>query len=152
MFKHIWSVICRQSNIDKDSNTVSLFNVLEQLEIGIAPIEDTNKIPDAINVPIEYEVITLWGKVGTTKEAVLEQRITVLNPENKEVANFDQKAVCPESSRRLRTRYKMNGFVATTPGNYVFQIKIKGSKGEYQLVSEVPIEVNIKIEQESVKK
>ena len=33
--KHLWSLICTSSSVDKTSNNISLFNIIEQLNTTI---------------------------------------------------------------------------------------------------------------------
>jgi len=67
--KHIWSVLCRESLINKDDNVISLNGVLEQLTVGLKPDRD-GKLPEKVNIPINYEIVSFWIKeVDYTEEA-----------------------------------------------------------------------------------
>lgn len=60
MFEHYWTVLCRKGVIDKDSNNISLQEVLEQINIlGPLPAEG-----DSGAIPGPYEIITLWGRAN----------------------------------------------------------------------------------------
>ncbi|MFC2042656.1 hypothetical protein ACFLUA_00685 [Chloroflexota bacterium] len=52
MIEHVWTVVCRQAVIDKESNTMSLQEVLENIEIIVEPEE--GKI-----VPMLFDVASL---------------------------------------------------------------------------------------------
>jgi hypothetical protein len=61
MIQHVWSVLCARAVIDSESNTISLFDVVEQIVAigpGIAAIG-----PGAEGVaPVSLELVTLWSR------------------------------------------------------------------------------------------
>ena len=54
MIHHVWTVLCSRALIDRDSNNISIHNVLEQLNIAAPPQPDL-----ALN--IHFEILSLWG-------------------------------------------------------------------------------------------
>jgi len=56
--QHRWSILCRESSIDSQTNNISLFNILEQ--VGIDAEVFAEKKGGAI--PMNLELVTLWEK------------------------------------------------------------------------------------------
>ena len=64
--QHIWSILCQNSTIDGDTNSLSIFNCFEQLNVDI----DKSKMPQdkKVVLPIGFDLVSLWIDDNTTKE------------------------------------------------------------------------------------
>src|SRR3989338_5214550 len=58
MINHLWSIACSRTSVDRESNNISLFEVLEQLTLSGGPIQPGKKGV----VPILFEIVSLWTK------------------------------------------------------------------------------------------
>ncbi|MEK7092332.1 MAG: hypothetical protein AAB907_01770, partial [Patescibacteria group bacterium] len=139
--KHVWSILCRRSVIDNETNNISLYDALEELSVGVKVKQQVAPMPEVINIPIDYEVVSLWMKEDKKTHAQADTEIEVVQPNGKPAKSFLQKIDMPEKMQRLRARYRINGFGVTMPGTYWFKIKIReiGEK-QFKTVSEIPLE------------
>lgn len=143
MIKHIWSILCRTSVINDETNNITLQNVFEQLSVNIKP-SGSKKTPEKINIPIEYELVSLWLRFkekGLLKANVV---IDIIDPKGQKIKSFEQKLEFPTKYKRMRSRLKIKGLNLTTSGNYIYRVKIKEKgKDKYQLVADLPLEINL---------
>jgi len=146
-FDHRWTVICKESSLDQETNNISLFKVLEQLNVNLNK-EDFAKLKglkpgQSIGVPLEFEVVTVWDKKGKKEESA-NVRVMIFDPNGKELASNDHLIKLQADKRRLRVNNKIKGFPLTVSGDYVLVVKLmeKGA-GEYKPVVHYPIEVTI---------
>lgn len=143
MLKHIWSVLCRKSIIDSETNNISLNDVLEQLIIDIKVKKEDEQKLNAINLPIEFEVVNMWFKSGKTALKA-SMSVDFINPRGSVVKNFIQEFEMTPEMRRMRTRVKILGMALDTSGDYLVKVSIKeNGEKEYSQVAELPIEVHI---------
>jgi hypothetical protein len=65
MIDHVWTILCSRAVIDRDTNNMSLLEVIEQLTLGDAspPVEGEGL------APIQLELVTLW-----TRREMMNQR------------------------------------------------------------------------------
>lgn len=141
--KHIWSVLCKESVINQDDNIISLMGVIEELTISlIRPENTTEKLPEKINIPLTYEVVSYWTREGS-KAGDIDIKITVVSPDGETLLNNEHSATFPENTKRLRTRLKIQGFVVKTPGEYLLNVYLKDKKNKFNQVSQIPIELKI---------
>ncbi|NQU78018.1 hypothetical protein HQ544_04960 [Candidatus Falkowbacteria bacterium] len=151
--KNVWTVICKKSVIDQDSNNLNLFEVIEEINV---PADIRKFLKDGVKIaPVEFEVINLWvinkGEKGKNQEI----RIELYDPSNKKLKDYIHSfSIAQHFKKRIRTRMKIFGFPLSKEGEYKFRIKIKeGAKKEFITVSEVPIDIvfnkNIKIKEEN---
>ncbi|MBI2611227.1 hypothetical protein HYW54_00585 [Candidatus Gottesmanbacteria bacterium] len=143
--RHIWSILCRSSQIDKETNNLSIINVFEQLGITLDQKDHEKKIA-TVNIPIDYEIVSLWVKDTHGKKEKAEIILEIVDPKGKILKSFMQTGEMPETMRRLRTRFRIQGLGITLPGIYIFVIKIKeDGKRDFRIASEVPLEVQLNI-------
>lgn len=144
MIKHIWSVLCRESLINKDDNNITLQSILEQLNVSIKSKDDSGTKKQSINVPIGYEVVSLWVKEENSDEPKAQVEITLLDPTRKELHRVEQTLFFVKPYKRMRSRFKIAGFLITGSGVYTFRVGIKEEGNRlFKVVSEIPVEVNI---------
>lgn len=145
MIKHIWSVLCRRSITDKETNNISILNVFEQLEVNATIKKDEKKKLEQVNIPIEYEIVSMWFRENSNEKIKADVEIVVINPNGKTEKTFLQKFEMPPGMRRMRSKIRIFGLTINNSGDYIFRIRIKeANQKEYQDVTNLPLEVKIK--------
>lgn len=154
MIRHIWSVLCRRSVIDTDSNNISIYDVFEQLRVDAKVKKQDITSNSSVNIPLEFEIVSMWVNEDKEKGIAADVDIEVFDPNGKQVKVFPQKLELSKDIRRLRSRLKIMGLAISMSGDYIFKVKIK-EKGQdnFRVVAELPLEVNLqkKIEEENNK-
>lgn len=137
MIDHVWTVVCRGSSIDGENNTISLFNVLEQLTIG-----KTSAAP--VQIPIELEIISLWIRKEINTPALGKMRTFFCDPDNSRkkhaeiMVNLSQSVVA-------RTRIRSVGLEIKGPGKYKFVVEYQNQgEPDWRTVASIPILVALK--------
>lgn len=147
MIKHIWSVLCRESLIDQETNNISLHSVWERLAISFSAAK-TEKLP--ISIPINYEIVSFWVRDNFVKEEKVVTRYTVTDPEGKVVFQESKNLVFPAKIKRMRSRIRFSQIVIGVPGNYMFEISFGVNVGRgTQIASKIPLEVVFEHKQRS---
>lgn len=139
MIKHIWSVLCKKSIIDSETNNVTLSEVLEQINIGLDKSGKTFTAP--VNILFDCEVVSMWVK-NEKKIFSGELKIDFCNPKGDLVKDHVYPFEMLPEIKRLRTRIRFNGFPIEGAGVYSFEVYVR-EKGnnDFCLVSEIPMEV-----------
>jgi len=142
--KHIWSVLCQKSSIDKESNLISLFDCVEEINLVI----DQAKAPknDKIIIPIEFQLVSFWvfEDINKIKDNVLEIKIELLDPDKKLLGQFENKFKIKKGISRFRSRITIKGLRITKKGRYTYKVRGKdeGEKG-YKVVAELPLDLKL---------
>ncbi len=139
--KHLWSIICNRSSVDRETNSLSLFNCAEQIDIAF-PLDD--KIQKKRNISIQFEIVSLWRDKENAKKRNFDLQIELFDPNNKKLNQFTMKAIFPERKKQLRTIVKINGLTVTSPGEYKFKVSYKEiEKTKFEQATEIPLDINI---------
>lgn len=151
--KHIWSVLCKESIINQDDNLISIHGALEELNVSMTPMNaGSNKVPEKLSVPFNYEIVSFWVKENKEKLAKAQIEYSLVSPEGKELFNKIQDMEIPVNTKRFRSRMKITGMPVTREGDYNFRVKIKEEGvGTFRLVAELPLEVKINLQKPPVK-
>lgn len=137
MIDHIWSILCSNTAIDYETNSVSIFNVIEQITI----------IADAqleIQLPISFELISLWSRSDEKHPCKGRMRAVFCNHngDRKDQAELD---IDLGNVLFFRTRIKMNGIDLHGAGIYKFLIELQQEdENEWEQVSVQPVSVIFK--------
>ena len=138
--EHKWTLLCEGSSIDRKKNNLTLFNIIEQLNISIE--QRTNN--KEIIIPINMELVTLWSVSNTEKSSNADVEIDLLDPRKKIFGTMKYKLEIPEKIRRGRSIGSITGLKVTESGDYTFRIKIKPMKQiSFIEVGEVNLEINL---------
>lgn len=149
MTRHIWSVLCRKSVIDQDTNSLSMYDVFEELKVDAKmdpKATDKNKKVKIINVPIEFELISYWIKDKKSEEFNGKCVINIKSPDGKVEKSFEQPLIISKEYERMRSRLKVQGFSVSQSGTYVFEVFIKNNEDEDEKkVASLPVKVDLNI-------
>lgn len=136
MIDHIWTLICSNAIIDKDTNNVSIFNVIEQLTIP-------NSFLEKDIIGIRFEIITLWSRTNPIEPSIGNSIIDLYAPNGKLLKSLESKLDL-STYERLRTRGQFEGLPFKGDGIYRFVIKYRSDQLErWKKVASIPLQIKI---------
>ena len=136
----MWSVFCTASSIDQQTNNVTLFSVIEQINATRkkdAPLID---VKNGEPLPVQMELVTLWRKLGLDEKISASCDYVLISPLGKEIARQNVPIEISSISKRLRTKMQINGIRATGPGYYTWQLLVK-YKGMEEILGSASFEL-----------
>jgi hypothetical protein len=143
--RHVWSVLCRRSSIDIDTNNLSLFESLEEVSFTI-PKPVSEKAREAfekgagIGFPFDFEIVTFWENL--TKETGGKVLVEIKTPSGK-VATIGNGELDFKGSERLRLRMRVTTISITEMGRHEILVSHQEAK-KINIVAVLPL--NIKLE------
>ncbi len=137
MIQHVWSVLCSTSLVDKDTNNVSLIDVIEQWNIP-------HEAQFPINIANPFYLVTLWARSDLEAPTQGLARITLIRPDGTQEP-YPEQAVDLSNHRRSRNRFGFQGFPLQAPGKHIFNVELldDGTGQSQGIVASVPLEVKI---------
>ena len=138
MASHVWTVLCRKASIDRESNVVSLLEVIESIQIT-APTASNPPLA----VPIQLEIVTLWARSDPGRPERASARFSLHFPDGTQVEG-SRSEVNLMDWQRLRTVIQMQGFPVKGPGIHHIVIQSRQDDGSaWTEVAKIPIEIAI---------
>lgn len=138
MIDHVWSVFCTRAVIDRETNNISLLEVIEQLTIHETPPAEGN---EAV-VPGSFELVTLWTRRRDDEPVRGRCRVRFFRPSGVFDAFTQEYPIDLNTSRRLRHRAKFAGLPLREPGRHYFEVSLWDEEGEdWRMEAVVPLQV-----------
>lgn len=138
--KHIWSIVCKSSSIDFESNLLSIFDCVE--EIGMSIDKESISGNKKLLIPVEFDIISLWSVEDVSNGERENIRWEVVSPSGQVLSELRREIKSSKNSKRLRNRIAVSGLPVTESGRYYMRLSILGGE-KYKTLSEIPIEINI---------
>lgn len=149
--QHIWSVLCRQSILNADTNNISLIDVVDQANFRL-PQEVIQKVDTGDTkgfiFPVELEVVSLFKKSNKSQEVSFDYRLRFLTPEGEQTGKVEAGRVTIERQlKNMRVRAKMVEFAVdkrAKSGEYTVVVEIKDTSNDiYFEVARIPLEIEL---------
>ena len=135
MIEHVWSVLCSRSTIDSESNNVSIYNVIEQLNLAGLGGQGPGLLP------MELEVVSLWIADEIPIRGFTRLRLhmptSVGEPSNEGMIDLTQPGIS-----RFRTRQRMVGLQFEGYGLYWWHVEYRADGTDaWETVARLPLEI-----------
>lgn len=148
MLNHLFSLICKESKVDADTNNISVVDIYEKVEFNIQLDEDvhlTRKTTDPIGVPYQFEVLNVFFRTDTEKRIEADTAVHVYDPKGKLLGEFQSHFALEKGMSRLRNRIRFDTIALTASGIYKFEVLLKAGNNAFKKVDEIPLEVILNI-------
>jgi hypothetical protein len=133
--QHVWTVVCTRTVIDQQTNNISLFEVLEQIQLSGPPLPSSGVV-----LPTNFEVVSFWTRSADADPERGRARLRFASPTG-QVINESEYEIDLSTFVRTRTIAKMSGFPISAPGRYYFQVDLRNEAGAWEAQARVPVTI-----------
>jgi len=141
MARHVWSVLCYRSSIDKYTNVVSLLHVIEKLMFSDEEADLLAKIEreDAAGIQTDMELLSWWVRSDYSEPEEPQMRVKTIAPNGKSRKTSPAPVELKENTG-FRLKISIPGIYFTGFGLYWIAIEVK--RGERWVEkSRIPLEI-----------
>lgn len=117
MIRHVWTVLCSQSIIDRETNNLSLIEVLEQITVVATPVAGREGV-----IPLHMEVVTSWVRTVPERPARGRSRLSFVRPSGVLAESIQEHEIDLSDNGRLRHRIKIAGLTIKRPVNILLPL------------------------------
>jgi hypothetical protein len=136
MIDHIWRVVCAKSSTDRETNNLSLFDVLEQVNV-LGPVPEPGQ---QAALPMPYELVSLWARSNPAQPEESTARIKLLGPNSATLLTQDFQ-INLNPFVRVRTQMRALAFPLSGQGRYVFVVEIRRTEENWEVVAKIPVQL-----------
>lgn len=144
MLRHVWSVLCTKTVIDVETNNISLFEVIEQLQVR-RPLAGKGNARFHVENPFGFQWVSLWTRAEHDKATQGHARDRVFDPSGA-LAFGGEYEVDLRQKPRTRVRRTVST-VFKASGRYEFCTEVKSGR-TWKEVSRIPLTVSVETETE----
>ena len=144
----VWGLLCSLSSIDQERNNISLFNVIDQINLPQAAFAQQAKSKKPLVIPFSYEIVLHWRRAvnleALNDELGFDFRAKLIDPKGVVLGETLVTGRLEKNIVRSRFRIKTNGLLVTVPGDYLYVIEVKKDDSEeFGSVFEIPFTVRV---------
>jgi hypothetical protein len=136
MIQHVWSVLCSRSSTDRETNNLSLFEIIEQLNV-LGPLPDLGA---KVAIPVQLEIVSLWSRSQSGEAEESRGRLTLLSPSGLEAFTREFVVNLVEHDR-MRTQLRLMGLPLFGTGRYTFTVEIQRANEQWEVVARIPLQL-----------
>ncbi len=137
--KNIWSTIFTRAVVDSNTNSLSLFDCIEEITVNFSKAEDLSQPKK--NIPINFSIISLWSDENISEKRKFDHSIELVDPQGNKINEFMNTPVFEAGKKRLRTITQMNGLGITSEGEYTIVVKYKMGGDKFTVASRIPLDI-----------
>ena len=138
--KVLWAVICQSCAVDRETNSVSLFNLLEQIHVPEPPTEEEENIYLPTS-PISFFLVASFSRTDLNVGERNRGRIRIEFPNAIEPDLLPDFEIDLKDAHRNRFRGQFPSMPVKGEGEYRFIIEVDES-GEWRQLFEIPLMVS----------
>lgn len=146
MAKHIWTIVCRRSIVEKDTNVLSIIDVIEQLSVEVhAPPQR----PDSeVFGSAAFHLISFWERTDPKRaEPSTQIEMRVISPSGKKLGKLEAGFAMNDPHVRSRATVSVPSMPVQESGRYEINVYLK--KGtRWQRVATVPLTIVVSIKRD----
>jgi len=145
MFNHIWSVICQNSSVDSQNNTISLFNCLENINIEVSK---TKNAVDKIMLPIQFDLVSYWTIDNSKEKKSFVSKVEVIKPNGEIMVTKENVIVAEAGWDKIRNIGKFSGLELgiNDSGRYIIRVSQKENNTDnFIAIANLPFDIKINI-------
>jgi len=140
--KVLWAVACQSSSVDQETNTVSLFNLLEQISVPEPPRSEISSDDPILRAATgAFELFILTGRSDLNVGERGPARVCLHFPSDEPPASF-QIEIDLTSAQRNRIKISLPALPVSGEGTYRFVIEAADATGGWNQLFEIPLEVS----------
>ena len=136
--KVTWAILCERVTIDRETNNLSLINVIEEVAVPAQPPQDLSEAISQSVIPANFELVTLWSRSNPEYPERWIGRVRIVVPDGPESITQEHEIDLTQFLR-LRSRLKLPGIPAGGEGLYLFRIEGKPIGGEWSGMFDLPL-------------
>jgi hypothetical protein len=134
----VWTVVCSKTSTDRDTNNISLFEVLEQLNGQVPPEQAGQQGLLAFSL----EVVSLWIRSDANVPERGTGRLVHVDADASEYPPVEFTVDLTEH-KRMRTLVQIGGLRVRRSGTHVMRIDFQHGEEPWATVAAVPLDVNL---------
>jgi hypothetical protein len=133
---HAWTVLCRRSAVDPESDSLTLVDMIEEVALESVSVPEG---ADGVFLRLDAELVSLWSRTALDLPSRIEGRVRLFTPRGRPAGKirFD---VDLSEKHRVHQRMRFHLLPFEGPGLCWFHVEAKAGE-EWRSVARLPLEI-----------
>ena len=142
--KVVWALLCETTIVDRDTNNVSLINVVDEITVPASPPQGPRGPAIETVVDLDLRMAILWARSSSDVPETGEARIRVIAPDDRISVSSEVEVDLSHSQRMRAVGHLLESpFPSWQEGQYLFKIESKTADLGWQEMFELPLWVKV---------
>ena len=145
--KVVWAILCESAITDRDTNRVSLFNVMDDIILQVPPptlAKESDRQPTL--VPMKFELVALWARSNPNEPENAQGQHRIIGPNNEELES-EEFEIDLTQFLQLRIRHHFLSLPYWSEGLYSMKIDAKTPGTDWQEMFEWLLSVEVQTDE-----
>lgn len=125
----VWGLVCSMSSIDQEKNNISLFNVINQINVSSIDFEKVKAGGHkGLMIPINHELVIMLRRMFVpgleNNELSADLKISFINPQGETIGEVLSPVNFVPDAKYHGQRINFNSFTVQSEGQYEYRISI----------------------------
>ena len=152
ILEHEWTILCTGSSVDEQSSLISLFNLVENINVSIVLDENQKYIKNEKGwyaVPFSLQLVSKLVKRDLCLDLNFDFKYQIFDPNGKQIGKeFGSNVKFAKGLDSLRLRNQIVDFPITQDGWYKIVLHIKNSEdAQYTKLGHTSVKINIELKE-----
>ena len=144
----LWALLCRNTITDKETNNISLIEVVDELTIPGPPPQTPDATVDEPSPIFNLYLVALWSRSDIDEPEEGDTRIRAITPDDRHAVSPELHVDLTEAVRaRSIGRLVRSPFVVSRQGVYRFKLEARTTTSDWIEMFEAPLWISIQTEQ-----
>ena len=141
--KVIWAILSENAIVDRQSNNISLIEVIDELTVPVPPPQVVSQSGEQLQIPFSFCLSILFARTDIGVAEKGRYSVTIIGPDG---VKSESRELDVDLMENLRSRSigRMGEFPLplTVEGQYSFKIDVKSVDSDWKEAFELPLRVN----------
>ena len=144
--KVLWGILCKNVIVNRDTNNITLVEVLERVTITATPPEEPPEPGQGINAMLDIHLVSSWARSAPDIPEMVYAKFRVVAPDGRSMASEEVEVDLTESTYLRASGHLLDApFPFSGEGQYIFKIETRPpeSELEWKEVYELPLWIDV---------
>ena len=144
--KVLWGILCKNVIVNRDTNNITLVEVLERVTITATPPEEQPEPDQGINAMLDIHLVSSWARSDPNTPEMVYAKFRVVAPDGRSLASEELEVDLTESRYLRASGHLLDApFAFSGEGQYLFKIETRPPEpeSEWKEVYELPFWIDV---------
>lgn len=142
MPRHLWTIVCEKATIDRETNNVSLIEIVEDVSVAVEAQQELSKpLSAAIILPVTWTVVSAFERDDPARGEKADGEMQLVSPSGS-ILGTALIEIDLTQHARARCLVKFAGWPVPEGGRYLVKVFVRSQPGA-SLCGEIPLLITL---------
>ena len=142
--KVVWAILCKNTIVNRETNNITLFEVVEELNVVAAPPQESLDPELGFSTVLDLHLVSMWARTDPSTPESGQARFRAVSPDGRALVSGEAVVDLTEGTRLRADGHLLESpFPFTEDGIYLFKIEARTPESDWEELYELPLWVQV---------